>query len=192
MIAARRRVIRKHIHGDGIGDHIDLNIVMIPVPTLRPAFFIYMAEYHDAFGVSNRCFALKEVPERRVQDAPNIGGGAPLLFGEQQRQPDAEPPFDGKARFYWNRLCCNRIHILQCPRISRVGGKRSGQQRQFFTFLGQLQRHGIRQLHAFPSGQTAEIFYGHAEPSILRLYFIQQMNERAYRVHRLQPPLCKM
>ena len=77
-----RAVIGQNKEGNGVGHCIDLNVIVIPLPALRPLSVIYMAEYEDGILIAKRFVVGKISLKRRVKVCTDIAARLHLLLRE--------------------------------------------------------------------------------------------------------------
>ena len=77
-----RTVISQNKEGNGIGHCVDLNVIVITLPALRPLSVIYMAEYEDGILIAKRFVVGKISLQRRVKVCADIAARLHLLLRE--------------------------------------------------------------------------------------------------------------
>ena len=83
---------------------------------------------------------VKEPAQCRVHQGPHIGGGACLLFGEQERHPQAEPALLGKPDVHRHRLADYPRHLLERPQPAGIRRQSPGQKGGLFAGGSQAER----------------------------------------------------
>jgi hypothetical protein len=77
-----RTIIGQNKEGNGIGHCVDLNVIVIPLPALRPFPVIYMAEDEDGVLVVKRFMGGKISLQRRVEVGADITARLHFLLRE--------------------------------------------------------------------------------------------------------------
>ena len=77
-----RTVISQNKEGNGVGHCVDLNVIVIPLPALRPFPVIYMAEDEDGVHVMKRFMVGEAFLQRWVKICADIAARLHLLLRE--------------------------------------------------------------------------------------------------------------
>ena len=80
--AYRRAVIGQNKEGNGVGHCIDLNVIVIPLPALRPFPVIYMAEDEYGIRIVKRFMVGKISLQSRVEVGADITARLHFLLRE--------------------------------------------------------------------------------------------------------------
>ena len=77
-----RTVISQNKEGNGVGHCVDLNVIVIPLPALRPFPVIYMAEDEDGVLIAKRFMVGEAFLQRWVKICADIAARLHLLLRE--------------------------------------------------------------------------------------------------------------
>ena len=102
VLAAKRGIIGHDKKGNGIGNEVDLNVIVV---SLSPSWFVSVIDVpvnNDTVVEANWDFGLEESLHSRIKETTDVvcRSFSALLAGEQSGDPQHKPPLMGETHLY--------------------------------------------------------------------------------------------
>ena len=153
--ASPRRIIRKQVQRDDVCHHVDLNVIVVPIGTLRTFPTVHMAVGQHAILIESRRLSSKIAPQRRVEILLDVDGGAGLLLRQQCRDLQTKPPTLCISHLHGDRVHQHLLLQFRCLGMSGIGWQDTRKKREFLYLRGKCECRPERTGHVLPLQQTA-------------------------------------
>ena len=141
--AYRRAVIGQNKEGNGVGHCIDLNVIVIPLPALRPFPVIYMAEDEYGIRIVKRFMVGKISLQSRVEVGADITARLHFLLRKQGWKIYIKPIFLCYGNLNGNSAAYYILNILIGAGLAGVDRELAGQQCGLLRIPCQTKRYRI-------------------------------------------------
>ena len=134
MLAAKRGIIGHDKEGNGIGNEVDLNVIVVP---LSPSWFVSVIDVpvnNDTVVEANWDFGLEESLHRRIKETTDVvcRSFPAFLAGEQSGDPQHKPSLLSEPYLYGDGFSHVLLNCQTAVRRAGVGGKLSVADGQLF------------------------------------------------------------
>ena len=170
-------VVRQNEERDGVGDRVDLDIVMIPFLPLGAIPVIHMAEDEHGVLIANGLVFREEALQGRVEIGADIIAGVELLLGQKRRKTHPKPALGGKLYIHRDVVLHDLLHLPKGHGSVRVHREHSCLKRCALSIFRQPQGDRVGLIHAAGIGKLTDDLGVGCHMSDVLLSTVQNLQE---------------